>query len=176
METLENLIELWPQVKPVLLPYEGSASQIYVLDVPRRELERTLDVFCRRSNPAKISCLDGYSFSANEQLECNIVNRVDVLKAASESIILGTLYKEKNIQFWIWPDTEKGTFTAEFVFFVDNVFDLAASDAEHMEAFKAIYSLAEMVRENNQECECVLSGVEVGDPREERDKDWTVFW
>ena len=61
-------------------------------------------------------------------------------------------------------------------FFGDNVFDLSASDDEHMEAFKAIYSLAEMVRENNQECECVLSGSEVGDPREEREKDWTVFW
>ena len=62
------------------------------------------------------SCLDGYSFTTEEQLECNIVNRVDVLKSASHFYILGTLYGEKHIQFWIWPDTENGTFTAEFVF------------------------------------------------------------
>ena len=62
------------------------------------------------------------------------------------------------------------------MFFVDNVFDLSASDKKHIEAFKEIYSLAEMVRENNQDCECVLSGSEVGDPREEREKDWIVFW
>lgn len=173
---MENLVKLWPRMRSILFPYEGAASQVYVLDVPQRELERTLNAFCSRSKLSLISCLDGYSFEEGKQLECNIANRVDVVNAVSESIVLGTFCGEKHIQFWIWPDTSKGRFTAEFVFFVDNVFDLSASDKKHIEAFKEIYSLAEMVRENNQDCECVLSGSEVGDPREEREKDWTVFW
>ncbi len=176
METLENLISLWPSVKPILLPYEGAASQVYVLDVPQSELERVIDVYCRRAKHASITMLDGYGFKEDEARECDITNRVDILKASGQSIISATFTKERYIQFWIWPNKRTGTFDAEFVFFGNDFFKENVSDKGLMKSFNLIYSLAEMVRENSQKSECVLSGSEVGDPREERHESWTVFW
>jgi len=67
-------------------------------------------------------------------------------------------------------------FDAEFVFFANEFFDENDADTKKRDVFGVIYNLAEAVRQNQPECECALSGSEVGDPREERNEDWTVFW
>jgi len=179
MEFFEKLKLLWPSVKPILLPYDGMASQLYVLDVPRAELERVLDHFCRNACSAVIVTLNGFTFEPAEQVPCDIVSRAELLRTrnqSSQSIVRGKFIGGRTIQFWIWPDKSGHLFDAEFVFWADEFFPSDQHDSEHVSSFQLVYSLAEMTRENHPECECVLSASEAGDPREHRDAGWTRFW
>ena len=176
MNASKTLKDIWPRIRPLLLPYEGAASQVCVLDLPEQELERILAEFCQRSQHAEISCLDSYTFEDEKRPACNPANFQQVLRAESYSIVKGTFHGDRPVWFWIWPDRENETFTAEFVFFAEDIFDLSASDDRHMAEFEFIYALAEMARENNIECECAVSASETGCPTEQRREGWTFFW
>ena len=176
METRENLIDLWKHVKPIIFPFDGAASQVYVLDVPRTELERSIDTFCRRAMSASITTLNGYAFGKRQERVCDVTSRAEILRATHQSIIVGTYYRSRTIQFWIWPNIDNATFDAEFVFFGDEFFGDGKDEEALMTSFGSIYSLAEMVRENHPESECALSAQETGDPRDHRGENWTHFW
>ena len=90
---------------------------------------------------------------------------------AKKSIIAGAFAGQQSIQFWVWPKPDSGTWDAEFVFFTDQ-----GSDEDVRAAFEQVHVLAEMARENSPASECVLSGSETGDPREEKGRSWTVWW
>ncbi|MCR9195603.1 MAG: hypothetical protein NXH88_12775 [Hyphomonas sp.] len=163
-------------MKPILLPYEGSASQVYVFDIPRSELKRVMEQFCRRSMGAKLETLDGYTFPANQSRGCGPENLDEVLEAKALSVISGVFHPAPIIDLWVWPDKDDQCFDAEFVFFSDHLFGAKDTDEQQRESFGLVYSLAEMARQNYPECECAVSVAEVGDPRDHRGEDWTVFW
>jgi hypothetical protein len=174
MESPEALTRLWHSVRPILLPYDGMASQVYVLSVPHTELERVTDEFCKRALSTLVKVLDG--FAPERGLEFNAGNRANILTANELSILIGNFDGGRSVLFYIWPHDAGATFDAEFVFFADEFFDEKHNEPLLIQSFGLIYSLAEMVRENHPDCECVLSGNEVGDPAEERHEDWTFFW
>lgn len=142
--------------------------------MPHSELERAIDEFCKRALSASITVLDG--FGLDHALECNADNRRSILTAESQPILVGTFDGGRCVQFWIWPRESGARFDAEIVFFADEFFDKKCDEPLLIQSFGLIYSLAEMVRENHRDCECALSGNEVGDPAEERHEDWTFFW
>lgn len=167
---------LWRRLKPILLPYEGLASQVYVFDIPRSELKRVIEQFCRRAKGAKLMTLNGYTFPADQSRGCRPETLDEVLQAKSLSVISGVFHPAPIINLWVWPDEDGQCFDAEFVFFGDDLFGATDTDEQNCESFSLIYSLAEMARQNHPECECAASESEVGDPRDQRKEDWTVFW
>lgn len=167
---------LWQRLKPILLPYEGLASQVYVFDIPRSELKRVIEQFCRRALGTKLATLNGFTFQADQRRGCGSESQDMVLEATSLSVISGVFHPATTIDLSVWPDEDGESFDAEFVFFSDNLFGAKDSDEQHRASFGLIYSLAEMARQNHPECECAASESEVGDPRDQREEDWTVFW
>lgn len=177
---MENSVEkLWEKIEPLLLPYEGSASQLYVLDLPISELERTIDTFRQSAHHAVISALDGYTYPDGKRPLCNDISKVDVIRATSKnqhSVLAGTLWKDRSLNYWIWPAFERLTFDAELVFWADEFFNSAMDRSERIVSFRTVHALAEKFRENSPDSECVLSSHETGDPRDGRGQDYTVFW
>jgi hypothetical protein len=176
MESLENLRSLWPKAKPIVLPFDGMASQAHVLDVPRTQLERVIDQFCRRATEASITTLNGYALE--EPRDCDVVTRAEVLGHSTQSLtnIRGKFWPDRTIQLFVCPDESGTRFDVEFVFWADEFFPADQDDEAHMASFGLVYSLAEMVREHHQHCECALTASEAGDPRDERAAPWTLFW
>ncbi|MEL6363039.1 MAG: hypothetical protein AAFR21_18380 [Pseudomonadota bacterium] len=177
--SVEKLQKLWGMVEPLLLPYEGSASQLYVLDLPMHDLERTIDIFRQHAHKSVICTLAGYTYPEDKRPLCDDVSKIDILRASSEnknSIISGQLWKERQLNYWIWPDFEKQQFDAELVFWADKFFTASMDEQEKISSFGTVHAIAEKFRENAQGCECVLSSHETGDPRDGREEDHTVFW
>ena len=81
--------ELWPEAKRLMLPYEGMASQIYVLDLPIDSLDRALDILSNSITHPRVGALDhedrdripftspDYSRSPPDLIEASGIGRVD---------------------------------------------------------------------------------------------------
>lgn len=177
--SVEKLQKLWEKVEPLLLPYEGSASQLYVLDLPISELERTIDIFRQHADKSIITTLAGYTYPEDKRRLCDDLSKIEILRATSEneySIITGQLWKERFLNYWIWPDIENHQFDAELVFWADEFFTASMDEEEKINSFGTVLTIAEKFRENSVGCECVLDSYETGNPRDGRDEDHTVFW
>ena len=147
-----------------------------MFDVPRSELKRVIEQFCRRATVAKVATLDGDSFKTDQRLEVSPENQARILNAKSLSVVSGVFKSAAVIDLWIWPHENSQTFEAEFVFFGDCLFGEKDTDEQHRSNFGVVYSLAEMVRQNHPACDCAASESEVEDPRDERERDRSVFW
>lgn len=163
--------DIWIKAKEVLLPYEGTASQVYVLDLPASELFRAAREFCRCAAAARVTTLAGLTTPFENAPAADSRQLEAIVRSKEYSIIAGDFAGQLSIQFWVWPKPDSGTWDAEFVFFADQ------GSGEHVRAaFEQVHMLAEMARENNPASECVLSGSETGNPREEKGRSWTVCW
>ena len=89
--SVEKLQKLWGMVEPLLLPYEGSASQLYVLDLPMRDLERTIDIFRQHAHKSVICTLAGYTCPEDKRPLCDDVSKiVSVFKRLRHSDTFGS--------------------------------------------------------------------------------------
>ena len=175
----DRLTALWPKLLPLMLPYEGSASQLYVLDLPLNLLEKTIQIFCKHMDNAIVTTLNDYTYLLSEAPACD-QNSIDKILKASEhsmhSIINGLLSKDRSLSVWIWPDSSQKTFDVELVFWADEFFPEGLSKKEHIASFDTLYKLANLFRQELPDCKCVLSSHETGDPRKELDEAWNVAW
>ncbi len=171
--------DLWFQVKPLLIPYDGMASQLYVLDLPLASAEGCLNKFFNAViNPHLSSTSDPKSGFQDAQLtpteQKNIV--LSSLRDEIIHIVHGEIFGKRQVNFYLWVDQQRKTFDAELVFWADQFFPKPNDDVACQEAFGEILEIAEKMRLGHNGCECVLSVFEVGNPRNDRQENWTVFW
>lgn len=170
---------LWSLVKPMLLPYEGGASQIFVLDLPLGSFDGALKQIHQRTTRAVITTLDGNSCSKEDASALDPVTRAQILqgiKNKTQNIISTVFHANLPVDFWIQANEDGKTFDVELVFWADQFFPDESDDTANKKAFAVLLALAEKLREAHPNCECALNGSEVSDPRNDRDKPWTVFW
>jgi hypothetical protein len=82
----------------------------------------------------------------------------------------------ENLAMFLWLDADSGTFDAELVFWADQLFPQPEDDSACFSTFREYLALAESLRSASPASECVLSASETGDPRDDRDKEWTYWW
>ena len=175
---MKSASDLWPSARPILLPYEGSASQFYVFDLPITSLVEALRLFCERTTGVRVSTLDGYSYPTSEvqafspEIEAKIASATqqptyNVLQAEWHGIPL-------SLYLWIEPD--KNMFDAEFVFWADHLFPNPDDPDACEMRFTKLIELAESFRSFSPHSECAFTASESGDPRDDRKEPWTLFW
>lgn len=176
MTDLRTCAELWSEAKGLLLPYEGSASQLYVLDLPSRSLAVALDKLSDgKANPQVIT-LDHYT--ADPVPFTRELQRT-VLASSEEStyhVLEGDWLPCKGLRIWIWIDASAATYDLELVFWANLLFPHPEDEKACGEAFCEVVTLAEALRELNPESQCILSASETGDPREDIGTSWTLNW
>lgn len=176
---MRSVDTLWPQLKPLLLPYQGAASQLYVLDLPLDTLDTALTHFEQSTTRALITSLDGVSYLKESAPQLNAVTRAQILsvfKNKTQNIVSGAFHTNLPVDLWIYENANSYTFDAEFVFWADQFFADANDEHANKKAFEVLLSFAEKLREGHQSCECAFSASEVSDPRNDRDEPWTIFW
>jgi hypothetical protein len=179
MEKATLTDELWEAVRRLLLPYEGLASQLYVLDLPASALGDCLEIFCDVVDNPTVHCLDGYSFPEDERPEWSSDRKREVLSTTGKdslNVIGGELSGLRQVMLWIWDVRKRGTFDAELVFWADQFFPDPSSNKACHSAFAEIATIAERIRAIHPGSECAMSASESGDPRDDRDEDWTFLW
>lgn len=162
-----------------MIPYDGGASQVWVLDVPLVRLESVIGQFSDRALETTVLTLNGYNFGSAENARSYGAIPADLLLPRNQvlqSVLIGTFDASRQIQFWMWPDLEKGTFDAELTFFGDEFFAVGGTDAANMQSFELVYFLAEMMRAEGSHCRCAITPLETADPRNEKDAASMIFW
>lgn len=168
--------ELWPKARELLIPYEGMASQIYVLDLPIKDLGSTLDKLSDSVDHPRVITLDGQAGNLNpltSELREELIRRS---KNSTYHVLQGNWAPGTELSLWLWIDATSTAFDAELVFWSDLLFPDPEDDMACIEAFSKLVELAEAFRDINPGSECVLSASETGDPRDHRNKPWTLFW
>ena len=168
--------DLWPKAKGLLLPYEGSASQLYILDLPLKSLETILGKLGEVISDPQVVTANGETDVA---IPLTRDARNMLLRSSNEStyhVIKGDWPPGDELSVWLWIDADDATIDVEFVFWGDMLFPFPDDEAACFETFCECVALAETIRHLNPISECVLSAHETGDPREERDDPLNLFW
>jgi len=167
---------IWNEARPLLLPYEGSASQLYVLDVPVSDCGAVVDLFGGFVERLELVALNSYW---DEPRPLTGELRRELLSHTDKSTIhqlQGFHGERENVSLYLWLDSESRTFDAEVVFWSDQLFPQPDDDSACVQTFQQYIDLAERIRALSPGSECVLSASEAGDPREGRGKPWTCWW
>jgi hypothetical protein len=167
---------IWSKAKPILLPYEGSASQLYVLDVPVSECGAVVDLFASFVERPELLTLDNYW---DEPRPLTAEMRSQLLSHTDKSTthqLRGVHAGRENVSLFLWLDSNSRTFDAELVFWSDQLFPQPDQDGACIQTLQPYIHLAERIREHSPASECVLSASETGDPRDDRNKPWTCWW
>lgn len=170
---------LWRNVAPLLLPYEGQASQIYVLDLPLHVLTRTIYLFRKSVENCRIRTLADISYKKGEALSCDDTNISRVVTGAENnerSVIDGRLPPARSLSLVVWPNASRSCFDVELFFWADEFFDNSINEDHRMKLFGDVLFIAEAFRAATPKSMCVLTQSEAGDPRDDIGRDWAFFW
>ena len=174
---MSDLTELWSRARPIVLPYEGGASQIYVFGIPFSEIAKAVQIFCRECENVTI-----YPFN-NESGEGAIrpTDRViEQITTRNEENCSHTLYGgwqlSSQLQLFLHLNGAETAFDVEFVFWADEIFPDESDGEACKAAFKKCIELAGKFGSLTENPECALTSCEGGDPREFRSRSDTIFW
>lgn len=168
--------DLWPRAKELLLPYDGSTSQLYVLDLPLSCLESTLNKLCDAKADPQAITLHNYT---GEPVPFSPEVKETLLFGGHQSIthvLEGNWLTGPELRIWIWIDGPAATFDLEFVFWANSFFPSPEDDKTCVASFSELVAFAETFRALSPKVECVLSASETGDPRHDRGTPCTLFW
>jgi len=171
-----NVTAIWSKAKQILLPYEGSASQLYILDVPISECGAVIDLFARFVDQPELVGLNNYwdePRPLTAELRSQLLSHTD--KSTTHQL-RGAHAGRENVSLFLWLDYDSRTLDAELVFWSDQLFPQPDDDSACIQSFQPYIDLAERIRERSPASECVVSASETGDPRDDRDKPWTCWW
>jgi len=167
---------IWSKARRILLPYEGSASQLYVLDVPVSECGAIVDLFTGFVAGPEIVGLDNHWGDPREltaELRSELLSHTD---RNTTHQLRGVHAGQEDVSLFLWLDSDSRTLDAELVFWSDQLFPQPDEKSACLQKFQSYVDLAESIRAHSPASECVLSASEAGDPRDERGKPWTCWW
>lgn len=179
MSVRAKLDALWPRMEPLLTPDDGSASQLYVLDLPVSAAAGCIGAFECAVEDLCVTTLNGRTFGIDQKQPLDDDARQTMLSTVGTGgrhILRGILCDDRSVDFWIEPTGDNLAFDAQLVFWADRFFPTGQSSAENAKALEPLLTLAETFRKDHPDCDCVLSASEAHDPRDGRGAPWAVFW
>ena len=171
-----EISEIWRHAKPILLPYEGMASQLYVLDLPIGQLGAIVDIFQESVSDPVVVTLDDYTDEARPLTPEMRSALLTPTKGNTSHQLQGLRAGRENLSMFLRLDSKSQMFDAELVFWADQLFPDPNNDSECLTTLEQYLEIAASIRSVSPGSECVISGSETGDPRDDRDKPWTYWW
>jgi hypothetical protein len=168
--------KIWNHARSILLPYEGGASQLYVLDVPVSQCGAVIDLFANFVNEPTVVAIDNYwddPRPLTQELRSVLLAHTDKSTTHQLKGIHGV---SEDVSLNLWLDSKSQTLDAEMVFWSDQLFPKPDDESACLYTFGPYIALAEAIRSVSPSSQCVISASETGDPREHRGKPWTYFW
>jgi hypothetical protein len=171
---------LWPSAKEMLLPYDGTARQLYVLDNESRHLKKVLDLIASQLKIVQVVALDGDGLLGSEdpvELD-DAVKRKIAASTNTDTMhgICGLLLPKAPLYADFFIDGSNKSFDVELWFHADLLFPNDLEETVHQETFDKIVSLANAIRDDDTAQRCVLTPYEAGDPRKQMDDPQVIVW
>ncbi len=158
---------IWPVARRVVLSWNDRASEIFILDLPQREVGRVLDEITVSTDRAVVLRFDGINLDQEKTLTPEL--KRSLVRASVMSTVhslRGQLTGQANCYFYFWLDAERETLEVEMVFWNDLCFPAGKSLNEHKAMLGRLLRIAHRIRGDNHQCKCILSPEYNSEPRE----------
>lgn len=166
----------WSDAKPILLPYEGCVSQIYVLDLLHESLPAVIEVFREAVTDPTVGTLDGYTDEPRPWTDSMRDAILSSIGKSTHHALHGVRLDREWVSLFVWLDAEAGTFDAEIVFRANELFPEPDNDLACAEKLQDYIAWADRLRIDSPGSACVLTERVTGDPRDDRGSPWTCWW
>lgn len=170
MHRAKSAHDVWQEVSAFVIPFTGSASQVFVLDLPGALVGSLVDRLKNELSGCSITTLDGYTFGDRLPATENEEQLSRIGRVSGVSTLVGSLANKAPVQIWFWPGAVSNSFDIEIVFFAEEFFSNEAGAPANLMSFQLIYNLAELIRADSPGSICVFSDNETADPRSDSDR------
>ncbi|ESA34561.1 hypothetical protein N836_16175 [Leptolyngbya sp. Heron Island J] len=133
MRHVELAKQLWPKAKFILLPWDGSATEMFITSLNNDSLHHSIEVIQNFVNNPEIICI------ANEHIETPVPLTSVALEKLSvdpdnliQHAIRGSFMKAGDMCFYIWVDGQNQSHDVEMVFWNNLHFPKTVSDEQHI--------------------------------------------
>ncbi|MEL7507314.1 MAG: hypothetical protein AAFN42_08265 [Cyanobacteria bacterium J06554_1] len=177
MRYVELAKQLWPKAKSILLPWDGSATEVFITSLGNDALPHSIEVIQNFVNNPEITCI------ADENIETPVPLTSVALKKLNvdsdnliQHTIRGSFVKANDICFYIWVDGQNQSHDVEMVFWNDLHFPKTVSDEQHITTWERIVIFTEQIREGTLNSKCILTPEHNGPVEELFDHKSIVVW
>ncbi len=163
---------IWKKVKKFLLPYEGMASQIYLLAIPQHEIGPILQIVEQEVTGAVISKVSAEPLQAQMPL-ADVLHNNDFSDRffAEPWKISAKILKTADIVFDFWPDKQNKAFDLEAWFWADQLF--SGDDSHDSAQFSKLLAMLKTITGHGK-YRCILTPLEASDPLDDLQKGQAV--
>ncbi len=180
MAVVDLMVErVWKVARRIVLSWNDQASEIFIIDLPMRDMPRVLDeVIATTRNPVVLR-FDGINLDRERPLSRKV--RDSLIHSSNKSTVhslRAVVAGRANCYFYFWIDAEKQSLETEMVFWNDLSFPPGLSVAQHKQMLGKLLRIAHRIRGNNHHSTCILSPEYNSEPREllkAGDKDVAIW-
>lgn len=157
--------EYWEKAKSYMLPYEGTATQIYGIDIPAGRLRDVLAVIAASVTKPAITVLDYRPLEELVALDSALQDAAlpgEIMQG--QATIHAQIFGEADITFDLWPAESKEMFDLEVWFWADQFFP--GNDRFNCGRFETLLIILKNIV-GDGDFKCILTPYEASDPRED---------
>jgi len=174
---MANAASLWVEAKPLMIPFEGSATTIHILDLPSELLSDCVDQFEAVVNGITPNVVANWAYGDDPPI-WNEDTRSRVLAPYDDGalhLLVGPFHNGL-LQLHIWAPAPGGLLSLELVIFADDIFPDQHDDRANERVFTELVALVDRIRREAPGARCLLTPFEGCDPREEISKGRGLVW
>jgi hypothetical protein len=168
-------IPTWLTAQHLLSTFDGEASELFVIDLPRSQLSHVLGVIA--SLPDLV--IDA-GHAGDSEVSKAVVQELQRIEAGALTdgvhAFVSAHGTSEHLQVYVLSSEAGDPFDLEIVFWNDLTFPRTLDSVELERRFKRIVGLAENCRAGVTEARCILATEHNGDPRELLAKPCVVVW
>ncbi len=177
MKVKQTIEEIWAGTKDILLPYEGSTSQLHMLDVPNEHLNEIVKCYLKhvRCDGVSYTTLnDGKQWQGFTAEARNLFYKKDGV--FRNWIFQGSLSLKRSLRLFVDEDGHDEKLSLELVFWADEFFPSPESEIKCLKSFRDLIDIANALQKISPNCDLAFDAYEAGNPRERKKDSSTYFW
>lgn len=167
---------MWERARDLVVPYDGAATEIFVLGLPTSHLRQILDAGASALGNSHLLVLAGAQPDAGQpwsqgEAEARILGT----NAESLTIIRGDVFGDADVALHTWHEPTEGC-EVEIVFWNDIAFPASNSAVSHLRSLARLIEIAEALRAGVAGARCALTPEHNGPTVELDDAKHVVWW
>jgi hypothetical protein len=174
---IETVNLIWEKAKDLVLYWDGSATELFILNVPLEKLSVVLNRIKEFSQNPTVLTVDYWTLENELTLDNETTNRIlQTSSQYSQHVIRGNFSEQETCVYYLWIDTDEKLIDVEMVFWNDTSFPSERTEQEHKATLAKYIEVANYIKVLGENSTCVLSGEWNGNHKELLEKEWAVIW
>ena len=158
MQHVELAKQLWPKAKFILLPWDGSATEVFITSLNNDSLHHSIEVIQNFVNNPEIICIAGENIETPIPLTSITLQKLNIDPGnLIQHTIRGSFVKVDDMCFYIWVYGQNQSHEVEMVFWNDLHFPKTVSDEQHIITWERLVAFTEQIREGTLNSKCILT-------------------